>query len=147
MGLDCSHDAFHGAYSAFNSFRSAVCRAVGGTYPPHWLRTYDGDIAKDESGRPLRDLSLEDGMWYVPDDFTRDKHPGLYEFLEHSDCDGSISPAMCSVIADELEPLLDKMPQESHGHIERDGGYRAVLKRFIDGCLAAHLEGKPLRFG
>ena len=146
MGLDCSHNAFHGAYSAFNSFRQAVCRAVGGTYPPHWLRTYDGDIARDSNGMAIRDLSLEDGMWYVPDSFTRELNPGIYEFFEHSDCDGTISPDMCLVIAKELEPLLDKMPEESFGHILQDGGYRSVLRRFIDGCKAAHSKGEPLRF-
>lgn len=37
MGLDISHDAFHGAYSAFNSLRQEVAHAVGGSYGPHRL--------------------------------------------------------------------------------------------------------------
>lgn len=146
MGLDCSHDAFHGAYSAFNSFRQAVCRAAGGSYPPHWLRTYEGAIARNEHGGAIRDTTLDDGRWYVPDEMTADKHPGLYEFLQHSDCDGEISPEMCKVVADELEPLLDKMPEESFGHILGRGGYRQVLQYFIDGCRAAHAANEPLDF-
>jgi hypothetical protein len=43
MGLDCSHDAFHGAYSAFNSFRKFICKAIGGSFPPHEDKTLDGD--------------------------------------------------------------------------------------------------------
>lgn len=35
MGLDTSHDAFHGAYSAFNRLRQEVSRARGGSFPPH----------------------------------------------------------------------------------------------------------------
>jgi hypothetical protein len=60
--------------------------------------------------------------------------------------DGEISPEMCAVVANDLEPLLDKMTWEAHGHIARDGGFRAVLQRFIDGCRAAHAADEPLLF-
>ena len=35
MGLDTTHDAFHGAYSAFNSFRRFLLKSIGGSFPPH----------------------------------------------------------------------------------------------------------------
>lgn len=143
MGLDCSHDAFHGAYSAFNSFRQEVAHAIGGSYPSHWKR--------DDSGRliqPLqRDESLDDNRWYWGDKgYSQEKNPGLFEFFCHSDCDGEISPEMCKTVSDELEPLLEKMPNESFGHIAGRGGYRQVLQYFIDGCRAAHAAGEPLDF-
>jgi len=32
MGLDCSHNAFSGAYGAFDDFRSVVAKAAGVDY-------------------------------------------------------------------------------------------------------------------
>ena len=147
MGLDTSHDAFHGAYSAFNSLRQEVAHAIGGSYGPHWLRTHHGEIARDKDGYPIRDETLNDAMFYVPDEITEDAFPGLWEFLRHSDCDGEISPEMCMKVADDLEPLLPKMPEGGAGHIARRGGYREVLRKFIAGCRAAAAEGVPLTFG
>jgi len=146
MGLDCSHDAFHGAYSAFNSFRQAVAFAIGGSFPPHYKRDEKGSFLRDEADKLIRDTSLDDESVYTGDDYTQEKYPGLFEFLSHSDCDGEISPEMCKAVADDLEPLLEKMPDECFGHIARDGGYRQVLQRFIDGCRAAHAAGEPLDF-
>lgn len=146
MGLDCSKDAFHGAYSAFNSFREAVAHAVGGSYPPHFKRDEKGALLRGENDRPIRDETLDENSFYTDDGYSPANNPGLWEFLSHSDCDGEISPEMCKKVADELELLLDKMPEECFGHIARDGGYRAVLQRFIDGCRASYEANEPLDF-
>lgn len=133
MGLDCSHDAFHGAYSSFNRFRQFVAKAIGGSYPPH------------------EDKSLDEDFWYFDDSYNRESHPGLYEFFTHSDCDGEISPEMCTVVANELEsimPQIEKLADthQSSGHILRDGGYVEVTKRFIAGCRSAAEENVSLEF-
>ena len=133
MGLDCSFDAFHGAYSAFNRLRQFVAKSIGGSYPPH------------------EDKGLDVEHWYFPDNYTGDKHKGLHEFFCHSDCDGEISPEMCKLVADELEAELPKMEElaktfDSAGHIAARGGYIAVVKKFIEGCRTAHEENKPLIF-
>jgi hypothetical protein len=130
MGLDTTHDAFHGAYSAFNRFRQAVAAAMGGSYPPH---------AQD--GR-------NPDLWYWGTGYSAESHPGLYEFLAHSDCDGEISPEMCRRVADEMEILLPAIEEHGLGcgHIERDGGYGAVARRFIAGCRRAAEAGEPLGF-
>ncbi len=148
MGLDCSHDAFHGAYSAFNRLRQEVCRAAGGSFPPHWKRNPDGTrVEKD--GNPVRDPSLDDGSWYIGDEYTSESSPGLFEFLNHSDCDGEISPEMCKLVADELEDIMPKFKESlppSGGHIALQGGYVNVLRKFIEGCRAAYAAGEPLIF-
>ena len=133
MGLDCSHNAFHGAYSSFNRFRQFVSKSIGGSYPPH------------------EDKSLNEAYWYLPDGMTSETHKGLYEFLGHSDCDGEISPEMCKIVADELEAIIPQMKElekttEAVGHTLRDGGYVAVAKSFIKGCRIAHQANEPLRF-
>lgn len=134
MGLDISFDAFHGAYSSFNSFRKFVAASIGGSYPHH------------------DDKSLDDNRWYWGDGYNQELHPGLYEFFCHSDCDGEISPEMCNIIANELEsilPLIEKRAEthESYGHILRDGGFVAVTKRYINGCRKAVELNEPLVYG
>jgi hypothetical protein len=133
MGLNVSHGAFRGAYSAFNRLRQVIVEGpMGGHWPGpgQWL---DGT-----------------GAWTHEEDlgYSRETHPGLWEFLCHSDCDGEIEPEMCALVARDLEPLLPAMEALGMGvgHIERDGGYRAVLQRFIDGCRRAAEAGEPLLF-
>ena len=92
MGLDCSHGAFRGAYSAFNRLRQAVAKAAGGSYPPH------------EKGS-----GLDDRRWYVGDEYNKESFPGLWEFLGHSDCDGEIDPEMCKLVARDLSSLKDTL--------------------------------------
>lgn len=130
MGLDCSHDAFHGAYSAFNRFRQAVAIAMGGSYPPHINPELDKDI------------------WYWGDGFSRKTNPGLHVFFMHSDCSGYIKASDCKRIADEMEALLPEIAKQGTGggHLERDGGLEEVTKRFIAGCRDASAKKQKLTF-
>ena len=130
MGLDCSHDAFHGAYSAFDRFRRAVCEATGGKWPD--TMATDGH-----------------GYWTFGEGRTNDGNPGLYAFLCHSDCDGEIGPELCGKLAVEMEAILPALDAKGlgGGHIERFGGYGGVARRFIAGCRAAHAANEPLEFG
>ena len=133
MGLDVSHDAFSGAYSAFNRLRQVIAKSFGGSFPPH------------------EDKSLDEEAWYWGPGHDPATTPGLAEFMRHSDCDGEISPEACANIADELEVLLPKIaevaPAELSGHIARDGGYVEAVKRFMAGCRRAAEANEPLEFG
>lgn len=129
MGLDISHDAFHGAYSAFGGFRSKVCAAMGGTWPemPSAIMT-----------------------WYWGDGYSAETHPGLCALLCHSDCDGEIGWIEAALLGNELEALLPEIAKQedgTYGHIQRQGGYEAVTKKFIAGCRAAFSLKEPLTFG
>lgn len=134
MGLDVSHGAFGGAYSAFDRFRRFVATAAGVSWPPH------------------DDPQLPRDRWIAPDGMTAETHPGLWLFFCASDCDGSFSPEEAGAMAKDLEALkphakaaLDKMG-EPGGHIAREGGFEAVLDRFIAGCRAAEAAGENLEF-
>lgn len=130
MGLNVSQDAFSGAYSAFDRLRKSVASAMGGSWPPH------------------EDKTLDQNSWYWGDDFSKETHPGLLEFMSHSDCEGNIAPDMCIVVADDLESLLPKlegMGGES-GHLAHVGGYAGAIRKFIKGCRAAAAENEPLDF-
>lgn len=149
MGLDTTHDAFHGAYSAFNRLRQCVCEAMGdgSSFPPHYVYRADGTIG-DEFPAP-RKPGLDDASIYIGDSYGKETHPGLWEFLMHSDCEGEISPQMCRHVADELEALLPRVEAlgwPAGGHIAARGGYVEVLRKFIAGCRAAAAEGVPLGF-
>lgn len=133
MGLDVyiheGTEAFRGAYSAFDRFRKVVVESTGGTWPD--------DFPRDENS-----------WWYFGEGYTNETHPGLYEFLCHSDCDGYISYSMAGKLAKEMEALLPEIDQAGSGggHIERDGGYGAVARKFIAGCKAAKKHRQRLRF-
>ncbi|MGD1416469.1 hypothetical protein [Bacillus stercoris] len=133
MGLDTTHNAFHGAYSSFNNFRRFLLKSIGGSYPPH------------------ENKELMDGYWYFGDGYSTETHKGLAEFFGHSDCDGEISPEMCKIVADELEAILPQVEElakaeQSYGYTLRDGGWIAVTKQFIEGCRLAHERNEPLEF-
>lgn len=131
MGIDITYGAFSGAYSAFNRFRQAVARAIGGSYPPH------------------DDRSLEDGRWYWLDGgCTWEKNPGLGLFFTTDDSDVDIPPADAIQIADEMEAILPALDQMGMGvgHIEREGGYGAIARRYIAGCREAAADGEHLRY-
>lgn len=127
MGLDTSHDAWSGPYSAFNRFREAIATACGVTWPDMVATHFEGIIRYN--------------------DFDTEAHPGLVEFFMHSDCDGEITPELCAKLADEMEELLPKLDEMSSA-----SGYLAMLgfggaaRRFIRGCRAAAAANEPLRF-
>lgn len=147
MGLYVSHDAFYGAYSSFQRLRQRVAYAAGGSYPPHLLRFASGEVYFGENGLPIADKTLDKGRWYWNSEkYSKETHPGLYEFLCHSDCDGEISPEMCVHVANDLETLLPLMPTSGDGHIALRGGYKAVLEQFIAGCRKATAANEPLFF-
>lgn len=152
MGLDTSHDAFHGAYSAFNRFRQIVCQAAGGSFPSHYKRNDDGSYVRDEAGLFVIDNSLDGENWYIGDEYSEESHPGLWAFLCHSDCDGEIPPETCVKVAADLEALLPEIErlETIHGlgggHIEGRGGFSEVTRKFIAGCRDAASENEPLVF-
>lgn len=142
MGLDISHNAFHGAYTAFNRFRNAICKVLGGTYPPH------PKDAVDDGGNPL-----DPSRWYWDGDkYSQSTHPGLYLLLCHSDCDGEIKPNDCKLIARELKRFVrpgfedPSLVGMADGHLAYQGGYLAVLDKFIKGCEDAATVNEPLIF-
>lgn len=79
MGLDTSHDVWHGSYSTFNTFRRAIAQASGIDLDS--MIGFGGDTPWPEPPRPIDAL------------------------LNHSDCDGEILAADCGPLADALEQL------------------------------------------
>lgn len=137
-------EIFCGSYSAFNRFRQIVCKAIGGSWPPHFIEK-NGEIVGT-------DTSLDRNMWYLEDDFNENDWPGLWLFLNHSDCEGKFSPKEARLVARDLEKILPKIAElkdvcPSRGHLERNGGYYSVTKKFIEGCRIASKGRCIVSFG
>ncbi len=137
MGLDTSHDCWHGAYSAFSRWRNEIAMAAGYMV---------GDV-KYENGFTSKTVLVDwghvteanlAGQW--------DATPAdpLMVLIAHSDCEGVIKPAQAGPLADRLESLLPKLPTEdAPGHI---GNWRDKTQAFIDGLRAAAKAGEDVEF-
>lgn len=84
MGLDTSHDAWHGPYTSFYRWRTAVAKTIG--------------------------INLDEMQGYGGEQEWPD-HP-LTPLLNHSDCDGKLSSKECAQIAAGLQAIKDKLPAD-----------------------------------
>lgn len=83
MGLDTSHDCWHGPYSSFMRWREKVCECAG-----------LGNI---------RDRIGFNGIVPWPSNDI------IVTLLDHSDCEGEIEWQKCSELADRLDQLLPSL--------------------------------------
>ena len=153
MGLDTTHDCWHGAYSAFMHWRKKLAEVAG--LPP--LELMEGFYYHDEIGTlqavrrslgsgPLDFLaeSIDELERSLPILWDRLKPDVLHELLSHSDCDGELAPGICGPLADRLEELLPLLPDENQGgHI---GHWRDTTQAFIDGLRVAAAANEPVGF-
>jgi len=126
VGLDTSHGAFHGPYSAFSRWRKALAEAAGG----------DMTVGPEPS---MAWFTYEESV------FTKEQEYGFREIMGHSDCDGEIGPDACRYVAAALEALLPRIRDDHPG--VRELSMRQATERFMEGCREAHRQGEPLEFG
>jgi hypothetical protein len=147
MGLDTSHNAWHGAYSAFMRWREKIAQVAG--LPP--LGLMEGFFEKGNYTDPFKDYAqnwptLAEAFYEsCPIKWDCLKPDPIHKLLHHSDCDGEIAAEDCGPIADSLERLIPLLPQgEGGGHI---GNWRDKTQQFVTGLRAAAAAGEPLHFG
>jgi hypothetical protein len=148
MGLDCSHNAWHGGYISFMHWRKKLAEVAG--LPP--LELMDGFFTTGASG-PLYFGDETVSIWrekrealekLLPISWDCLKPSPLHELLYHSDCEGEIASDHCGPIADALEALIPLLPDEqAGGHICR---WREKTQQFVDGLRAAAAAGEALDF-
>ena len=120
MGLDTSHDCWHGAYTAFHRWRAELMRIA-----------HDRDI-----------MSMRHYGGTVP--WSALGNDPLIVLLDHSDCDGIIEAKDCEPLAKRLEELLPLLPKEDdRGHI---GSWQKKTQQFIDGLRLAASRGEDVDF-
>ena len=163
MGLDTSHDCWHGAYSAFNRWRCAIAKAAG--LPPLELMegfwssprgnnvcglalsikvaansleqaTYQWSPKREDEDVSMRPHErLLSALDFDPISWDCLKPDPLHELLHHSDCEGEIPWESCAAIADRLAEVMPNLPEgDGGGHI---GNWHEKTQRFVDGLRAA----------
>ncbi len=143
MGLDLSHECWHGAYSAFMAWRKKLMETAG--LPPLTLMEgfYDEMdyvsrfIDRLQESRFLMTLGL-------PIKWECLKPDVLHILINHSDTDGIIENKHCGDLAERLAELLPLLPDGGNGgHI---WDWKEVTQKFIDGLLLAHKRGEKITF-
>lgn len=119
MGLDFSHTNAHWAYSGFMRFREALAQHEG------------IDLDRMEGFRRYGD-DRPRVSWATVDS-------PLKALLDHSDCDGEMSPEDCRQVAPYLRKVIHEVwPGDCY---DRENGLLLV-----DGMEKAAAEGVPLDF-
>lgn len=154
MGLDTSHGAWHGAYSAFNTWRTEIAKCLGiplmlmeGFYPKN-PGDFDNPLALIDFAVKANE-GMAGNQWKrltenFPLSWEAFKPNALHELLYHSDCDGQIEWKKCKSIADELEKIIPKLPDQNFGgHVQN---IREKTQTFIDGLRLAYKQKENLDF-
>jgi hypothetical protein len=147
MGLDTTHNCWHGGYSSFNAWRDYVARAAD---IPLWLmegysQAVDSAILQDVQG-PYVHAFLKRVAPYLPLSWDMLKPDILHVLLTHSDCDGEIAAADCGPLADRLEmlaPDIEQLIVAGEGDLD---WWRARTPQFIAGLRLAASHGEAVEF-
>ena len=125
MGLDTSHNAWHGPYSSFNNFRRWLAEKI--------------------------EINLNDYIGYRNESATKKltsiDHK-LMPLFNHSDCEGILTPDECKQIAEGIEEVLKNMSKEEIEHPENEyslSNYNKA-KQFREGCLLAYSLDENIEF-
>ncbi|ACK88851.1 hypothetical protein BCAH820_4398 [Bacillus cereus AH820] len=108
MGLAFNHSSAHWGYSGFNNFRRKLASQVG--FNLDEMEGFGGEVDWDT----------------VTDD--------IKDFLDHSDCDGSLTPEQCEVIYPRLLELV-----ESWDDNDRDKQNAIILADDMKYCVENNL--------
>ena len=118
MGLDTTHNCWHGGYMRFNRFRYALARQIGID-----LNDYIGYGSKG-----FKDL----------ESIEHDLNP----LFNHSDCDGELNPLEAEKIANGLDSILETLKSDELA----DENFKDQITQFRDGCRLAVSKGETIEF-
>lgn len=136
MGLDISHNCWHGAYSAFSRWRQEIAKIAGYSV---W------NVEQKYCTMPtiMLDWGHVTGENLMGEWENTPTDPLIILFA-HSDCEGKIDPKDAIPLANRLEELLPKLPREKDlGHI---GDWGEKTKLFINGLRIAAAAGEEVDF-
>lgn len=120
MGLDTSHNCWHGPYSAFGKFRSSLAAQIGiGD-----LDEYDG--YGKEGGKDIKSIEHD-----------------LMPLFDHSDCDGVLIVEDSKRIANGLNQVLDNFNEKIEKNPEE---LKRLIIQFRDGLLDAISRDEIVEF-
>ena len=127
MGLDTTHNCWHGSYSGFGNWRNELAMLTGYGVTEVLPGLYAPAIGEVSNAEAM-------GAWpATPAD-------PLIVLFAHSDCEGEIKVPQLYPLARRLEGIYGE-----HG-ARMAPPLRAQTRRFIDGLYTAHLAGQPVGF-
>lgn len=126
MGLNTTHGAWDGPYSSFGEFRKNLAKEIG--------------------------INLEEMQG-----FSKDGKPGeipwktvkhkIKSLLNHSDCDGHLTPRQCKTVAEGLKEIIEKLPDYGlKGTFDYKYSTKGRAETFRSGCLKAYNKNEYLKF-
>jgi len=130
MGLDTTHDCWHGPYSSFNDWRREIARAVGIPLP----------LMEGFASRELRDHMPDDVCKWLPLKWEILKPDVIHVLLNHSDYDGVIESKDCEPLADRLEEIADM------DSFQGGDWYLDAIARFATGLRLAGVNNENVEF-
>jgi len=118
MGLDTSHNCWHGPYSSFGRFRRCLGEQIG--------INLDEYLGYNQNGTKYLDSIEHD----------------IKPLLNHSDCDGSLTVKESRQIAKGLTQILKNFNEE----LPSDYNFKEKIIQFRDGCLDAVSKKQKVKF-
>ena len=119
MGLDTTHNCWHGPYSSFNRFRKSLAEQIGINLDDYY--GYGGDGTKE-----LESIEHD-----------------LMPLFNHSDCDGELTVEESKLIVSGLNNVLDNFNED----LDSDFNFKEKIIQFRDGCLDAIEKNEIIKFG
>ena len=117
MGLNCTHGCYDGPYSYFNTFRKWVAKQIF--------------IDMDQMEGFAKDIPGASWDCVI--------HP-IKPLLDHSDCDGELTPDDCRSVIEGAQMILNRINPDSWGNFE------IALKTFSNGCKKAIKNNETVYF-
>lgn len=146
MGLDITHDCWHGGYISFHVWRTGIARAFGIPYDL-MEGLYRGSVETFFYVNPRTEL--EKSAWLeftsmLPLKWDMLKPDPVHILLTHSDCNGEISWEDAGAIVDSLEKIIPLLPDgEGGGHV---GNWKITTQKFVDGLRKANKAKENVEF-
>jgi hypothetical protein len=149
MGLNTTHNAWHGPYSSFMTWRTELSKIYN--IPLELMEGfyYKGDVCSDPFlllHHKFKNDELE--IKYInrleerlPLKWENLKKNPIYILLRHSDCDGYISYGNCGKIANELKNVIEKIEPDDNIY-----SFYNRTKQFMEGCILAYKNKEKLKF-
>lgn len=152
MSLRVTHGCFQGSYSTFAEWRNTIATVCG--YNLQEVGMFIGGSLVTTMAPALNWNRLPKETEYG--EWRKTPADPLIVLLAHSDCEGVIHPEQGIALANRLEQIIDRLPeqyiQEPTGEFWfdlnpiRGTNYKGITRIFIDGLRLAASGGEDVEF-
>lgn len=144
MGLDTTHDCWHGSYGTFSRWRTEIAKAAGiplGMMAGHWE---DQDDPNFPFWVKVESYWQREYRQFLPIQWIHFESDPICYLLHHSDCDGELSWEICGELANRLEGLIPQLSEANyHGHMDN---WKNKTMLFVTGLRTAFEAKENVEF-